>query len=59
MHNLLNHSNSKSFPPWKNSQFSMNTAGPYGPSGGERVNAIDSRKINFIDVGKILFDAVF
>ena len=31
---------SKSFTPLKSSQFSMNTVGLYGPSGGERVKSL-------------------
>ena len=40
VHNLSNLSKFQMLYPLKNLQFSMNTDGPYGPSGGERVNCM-------------------
>ena len=40
MHNLSDQSKFQMLYPLKNSQYSMNTIGPYGPSGGERVNRV-------------------
>ena len=56
MHNLSNKSKFKILYPQKNLQFSMNTVGPYGPSGGERVN-LYSRSISSFHLQSVFLHA--
>ena len=55
VHDLSNQSKFQMLYPLKNLQFSMNTVGPYGPSGGERVKGYYSRQAALEDLERCNF----